>query len=251
MGKSYTFGSVTLVVNDFVKSFYPGVSGTRGSKNEAPSVISSRKSSPTTPAKSAIGKASKPLKLPASDPQKNEVSKSEVSFGSGKMYKDFPFLLVNQAALDLIDLQRGNHRAPDTKGFGIFEKIGGDLSLIKPGLESNDLSALEEIRNLCLKIYRSTNMRYKHICKLLMRNQHTELTKMIQMAFSYKMEKHMCLSLTQVYFQHSERTLVIADGPDCKNPVLEMESLKPIGFIDCLDNEQVRCCIAINDLGDN
>ena len=65
------------------------------------------------------------------------------------------------------------------------------------------------------------------------------------------MEQHMCLSLTKVFFQHSERTLVIADGPEGKTPVLDMETLKPTGFIEGLDGEQVRCCLAINDHSEN
>jgi hypothetical protein len=43
---------------------------------------------------------------------------------------------------------------------GVFEHIGGDLALIKPGLELTENDRMREIKELSIKIYRSTNMRY-------------------------------------------------------------------------------------------
>lgn len=45
-------------------------------------------------------------------------------------------------------------------GIGVFETITSDLALLKPGLELSDHDTLNEIKQLCMKIYRSTNMRY-------------------------------------------------------------------------------------------
>lgn len=71
------------------------------------------------------------------------------------------------------------YRAPDRKGVGIFEQIGGDLSLIRPGLEHSDTDALKEVKELCIKIYRATNTRYQTIAKLIMRNRGDELRQLI------------------------------------------------------------------------
>lgn len=52
------------------------------------------------------------------------------------------------------------YRSPYEPGVGVFEHIGGDLALIKPGLELTENDRMREIKELCTKIYRSTNMRY-------------------------------------------------------------------------------------------
>jgi hypothetical protein len=49
---------------------------------------------------------------------------------------------------------------PNKMGIGVFETITSDLALLKPGLELSDHDTLNEIKQLCMKIYRSTNMRY-------------------------------------------------------------------------------------------
>lgn len=57
----------------------------------------------------------------------------------------------------------------------MFESVGGDISLIKPGLELSDQNQLNDVKSLCVKIYRSTNMRYQQIAKLIMRNKAEEI----------------------------------------------------------------------------
>ena len=46
------------------------------------------------------------------------------------------------------------------QGFGVFENVGGDINLIRPGLELSEQNQLNDVKALCVKIYRSTNMRY-------------------------------------------------------------------------------------------
>ena len=61
------------------------------------------------------------------------------------------------------------HRTPGRPGFGVFENIGTDLTLIREGeVKANEPQSVAEIKDqsmllgdLCTKIYRSTNM---HIC---------------------------------------------------------------------------------------
>ena len=71
------------------------------------------------------------------------------------------------------------------KGYGAFENIGGDLSLIKTGFELTEGDTLDDVKKLCVKIYRSTNLRYQTIAKLRMRNQGEELRKMVKMNYNY------------------------------------------------------------------
>lgn len=47
--------------------------------------------------------------------------------------------------------------------------------MIKAGLEVTDQSQYNDIKDLCVKIYRSTNMRYQQIAKLIMRNRDLEI----------------------------------------------------------------------------
>ena len=76
------------------------------------------------------------------------------------------------------------HRTPGRPGFGVFENIGTDLSLIKEGtIRPAEPESVAEIRELCTKIYRSTNMRYQQIAKLILRNKGQEIRRMVEMKF--------------------------------------------------------------------
>ena len=54
------------------------------------------------------------------------------------------------------------HRTPGRPGFGVFQNVGTDLALIKDGaVKASEPESVTEIKELCTKIYRSTNMRYQ------------------------------------------------------------------------------------------
>ena len=72
------------------------------------------------------------------------------------------------------------------------------MTLLKPGLETNDQDTLKEIKTLCMKIYRSTNMRYQTIAKLILRNRSEELRHQVQMNFNFEMAQHMSLVLVKI-----------------------------------------------------
>jgi len=65
--------------------------------------------------------------------------------------------------------------------------------LIKTGFELTEGDTLDDVKKLCVKIYRSTNMRYQTIAKLIMRNRGEELRKMVQMSYNHTMPQHMSL----------------------------------------------------------
>lgn len=71
-----------------------------------------------------------------------------------------PFMLPNQLEAMQTQVRNDHHRSPGIKGYGAFENIGGDLSLIKTGFELTEGDTLDDVKKLCVKIYRSTNMRY-------------------------------------------------------------------------------------------
>lgn len=76
------------------------------------------------------------------------------------------------------------HRTPGRAGFGVFQNVGSDLSLIKEGaVQVSEPESVREIKDLCTKIYRSTNMRYQQIAKLILRNKGDELRRAITMKF--------------------------------------------------------------------
>ena len=84
-------------------------------------------------------------------------------------------------------LKVSRYRDPAQPGFGVFEHVGGDLALIKPGPDASDQDSIREIKELATKIYRSTNMRYQQIAKLVMRNKGDEIRRQVQMKFVYEM----------------------------------------------------------------
>ena len=66
----------------------------------------------------------------------------------------------SMTTLDGQPIKMAKYRDPNHAGFGVFEHIGGDLSLIKPGMELSDMEAINDVKELAVKIYRSTNIRY-------------------------------------------------------------------------------------------
>ena len=73
------------------------------------------------------------------------------------------------------------------------------MSLIKEGaVKVSEPESVSEIRELCTKIYRSTNMRYQQIAKLIMRNKGEEIRRMVQMKFVHQMPQHVSLTMTKI-----------------------------------------------------
>ena len=69
------------------------------------------------------------------------------------------------------------HRQLHIQGYGVFENIGGDLSIIKPQQPKDKNNSYQDVKQLCMKIYRSTNLSYQQIAKLIVRNKSEELRK--------------------------------------------------------------------------
>ena len=138
--------------------------------------------------------------------------KSAATFGGQALGAMIMNTTSNQS-LDKVSL----YRDPMSKagsGVGVFEHIGGDLQLVKPGMEFSDTDTLKEVKNLCVKIYRSTNMRYQSIAKLVMRNKADELRHMIQTKFEHSMPRHMSMVMTKINVQNGMQQVIFADGPD-------------------------------------
>ncbi len=119
------------------------------------------------------------------------------------------------------------HRTPGRAGFGVFQNVGSDLSLIKEGaVQVSEPESVREIKELCTKIYRSTNMRYQQIAKLILRNKGDELRRAIQMKFVHQMPQHVSLNIQKLNVQNGRHQLLFCDGPDKQIEVLDLYSLK-------------------------
>lgn len=81
-------------------------------------------------------------------------------------------------------------------------------------MEHSDTDALREVKELCVKIYRATNMRFQQIAKMIMRNKQDELRKLVQMRFCYDMPQHMSLTLTKLSVQNGRQQTLFVDAPD-------------------------------------
>jgi hypothetical protein len=92
-------------------------------------------------------------------------------------------------------------RRQEDVGFGAFEKLGTDLALLQHKEEEQESTTLREIKSLAMKIYRSTNMRYQIIAKLILRNKADELREQVQMNFCFEMPQHMSLVLMKLDVQ--------------------------------------------------
>ena len=57
----------------------------------------------------------------------------------------------------------------------------------KEGENLTEPEHITQIKDLCTKIYRSTNMRYQQIAKLVLRNKGEEIRRMVQMKFVHSM----------------------------------------------------------------
>ena len=123
-------------------------------------------------------------------------------------------------------LKVSRYRDPTQSGFGVFEHVGGDLALLKPGIGPADQDSIREIKDLATKIYRSTNMRYQQIAKLVMRNKGEEIRRQVQMKFVYQMPQHVSLVITKLNVQNGKQQLLFVDGPDHNIEVLDLYSLK-------------------------
>ena len=128
----------------------------------------------------------------------NDGYKSFDTFGGEKAA-----VMLTQSMMTFNDetpaMKMARNRTPGRPGFGVFENIGTDLSLIKDSaFQQQAPGSVNEIRDLCTKIYRSTNMRYQQIAKLIMRNRGDEIRRMVQMKFCHQMPQHVSLTITKL-----------------------------------------------------
>ena len=154
---------------------------------------------------------------------------------------DAPFGTLSQS---LITMELGSPgetaarlRSMSTAGTGVFEKIGTDLALLKPGLEMAEQDPINEIKTLCMKIYRSTNLRYQNISKLVLRNKADELRSMVQMNYMFEMPRHMALVLMKIDVQNEAKQVLFLDGPEKQIDVLSMDTLEKKTSIHMIGDE--------------
>ena len=179
---SFADARVGDTVEDFVKTFYPVVMGIEEG--------------------SELGRVEDRI-----------ATEGQVSAGGHDGYKSFDTFGGEKAAVMLTqsmmtfnndEAKNARNRTPGRPGYGIFEHAGTDLALIKDNAFGRGAGgeqmpgSVNEIRDLCTKIYRSTNMRYQQIAKLIMRNRGEEIRRMVQMKFCHQMPQHVSLTITKL-----------------------------------------------------
>ena len=135
---SFTDARTNDTVEDFIKTFYPVVMGLETEENEMSKMAETRSNMETQP---------------------DQIVKSFDTFGGEKAA-----VMLTQSMITLEDqpMKVARNRTPGRPGFGVFQNIGTDLALIKKdAVQATEPESVVEIKELCTKIYRSTNMRYQ------------------------------------------------------------------------------------------
>ena len=140
---SFTDARTLDTVEDFCKTFYPVLMGLESEENTPVNTLSQFDGS----------------RLNTENNHTGDGYKSFDTFGGEKAA-----VMLTQSMITLDEnpgMKMTRHRTPGRPGFGVFEHVGSDLSLIKEGAVAvSEPESVREIRELCTKIYRSTNMRY-------------------------------------------------------------------------------------------
>ena len=84
----------------------------------------------------------------------------------------------------------------------------------------SQVAMMQELSGLCLKIYRSVNLRFQRIAQMMLSGNTQELKELIETNFSYKMPTYQSLVLTRV----SENCLMV-DEPAKKIGIIDERSL--------------------------
>ncbi len=137
---SFQDARINDTVEDFCKTFYPVMMGLEAEQ-------------PNQDTQSPIMNT-----LTTMGQEQPDGYKSFDTFGGEKAA-----VMLTQSMLSLEGqpMKVTRHRTPGKPGFGVFENVGTDLSLIKDGaVRVQEPENVREIKDLCTKIYRSTNMRY-------------------------------------------------------------------------------------------
>ena len=236
IASSYVEDDAALIVSDFQKTFYP--EGSRGGERDlkiqsADGFTTIRP--PTDPLVAQVTQVNNSAQ---------DRYKSLDHFATPMPKVDAPFGTLSQS-LEAMDLGSPGKTAARLRsmgttgstGTGVFEKIGTDLALLKPGLEMTEQDPINEIKTLCMKIYRSTNLRYQNISKLVLRNKADELRAMVQMPMVFEIPRHMALVLMKIDVQNEDKQVLFLDGPEKQIDVLDMKTLEKKSSIHMIGDE--------------
>ena len=79
---------------------------------------------------------------------------------------------------------------------------------------------MQELSGLCLKIYRSVNLRFQRIAQMMLSGNTQELKELIETNFCYKMVSHQSLVLTRV-----NESMLMVDEPGKKVGIVDERAL--------------------------
>ena len=85
---------------------------------------------------------------------------------------------------------------------------------------ASQTAMMQELSGLCLKIYRSVNLRFQRIAQMMLSGNTQELKDLIETNFYYKMQSYQSLVLTRI----SENCLMV-DEPGKKIGIIDERAL--------------------------
>jgi len=107
---------------------------------------------------------------------------------------------------------------------------------------TSQVSMMQELTGLCLKIYRSVNLRFQRIAQMMLSGNTQELKELIETNFSYKMISYQSLVLTRI----SENSLMV-DEPAKKVGIIEERALMKQHEIATPDGNGLRSTLRVNN----
>lgn len=107
---------------------------------------------------------------------------------------------------------------------------------------TSQVSMMQELTGLCLKIYRSVNLRFQRIAQMMLSGNTQELKELIETNFSYKMISYQSLVLTRI----SENALMV-DEPNKKIGIIDERALLKQHELPTPDGNGLRSTLQVRD----
>ena len=107
---------------------------------------------------------------------------------------------------------------------------------------SSQVAMMQELSGLCLKIYRSVNLRFQRIAQMMLSGNTQELKELIETNFFYKMTSYQSLVLTRI----SDSCLIV-DEPAKKLGILDERALLKQHELPSPDGNSLRSTLKVDN----
>lgn len=107
---------------------------------------------------------------------------------------------------------------------------------------ASQVAMMQELSGLCLKVYRSVNLRFQRIAQMMLSGNTQELKDLIETNFCYKMVSYQSLVLTRI----SENCLMI-DQPSKKIGIIDERALVKQHELPTPDGNGLRSTLQVRE----